>query len=698
MMGILFPRKVPVVTQSEVAECGLACLNMLAIYHGHRVSMRYMRDHFPCRSTGTKLNELIHTASQLGFSTRAIKSEINELNNIKLPCIIHWDMNHYVVLCKIQHNGIIINDPASGRRLIPNPEFLTSYTGIVLEVTPRVDIELIKEKKKYRLSAFFSFTKEIKYTFLHILIMSIALEIISITSPIITQTIIDSVFTTSDKSLLSTILAGTLIILSINILISSARSIIIINLSSFIKLSWLNSLFHHLTKLPTKYFDSRTYGDISSRFNSLHAIQKTITDFILTSFLDGTVSFITLMLMFLYSPSMTSISLIGIFTYTIARYFWYSYLYTENENLLKLSAEEENYFIETLKGIQTIKTNNYLLPREASWMNIITRQNNSSVKLQKMSVLYSATNNIIIGLEGSAILWIGANQVINNEFSIGMYLAFIAYNIQFSSRVSSLVDSVMSLKLLNLHWLRISDILEQEQEQEHGHRESQAILCGKSNILKDHEKLSIEFINVYFRYNDNDEWIIRNLSFKVSPSEKVVITGPNGCGKSTILKLINKLYKPQKGKILINDVDIQNLPTSELRSIISSTFQSDYIFSGSIVENICLTDRIYDEKKLIDISRSLHILDFINALPLGFHTPINSMSVSLSAGQQQKILLARALYRTPKILLLDEATSNLDITSEKAINNYISETNVTTLMVAHRDVTINSADRIITLK
>ena len=681
-------RKVPVIHQSEISECGLACLNMIAIYHGHSFPMSYLRKHFPSRVTGTKLRELMDIATEIGFYSRAVRVERHELKNIQLPCILHWDVNHYVVLSHIKKNGFIINDPSSGRRFISNDEFDRSYTGISLEVTPNLDIEKIKIKNTTSILNTFNFTKDIKRAFIHIFIMSLALEVMLVLTPMITQIIIDSVFLTSDTSLLTTVVIGSVIILLTSTLITSVRSITVINLSSYVSLTWLNSLFTHLINLPMKFFHSREYGEISSRFNSLHTIQKTVTDFFITAILDGVMSLLTLALMFLYSPIMTAISLSGLAIYVALRYTWYSYLYVENEKLLRISAQEENHFVESIKGIQTIKTNNVTGDRKEAWMDIVTSHNNSSIKLQKMSVLYTATNSVIIGIEGIIILWVGANQVITNEFSIGMYLAFIAYSTQFSSRIGNLIDSFMSLKLMKLHIERISDITDHPQEHEH-HK------LGFHKEKDQKPKPSIEFNNVYFKYNENDKWILEDLSFKVGPGEKVVITGPNGSGKSTILKLIEKIYLPQRGKILIDGVDINHIPTVSLRNIISSIFQNDYIFSGTIIDNICLMNDSYDDIKVNKISNDVNALDFIMKLPLGFHTPINSTSLSLSSGQQQKILFARALYRNPKILILDEATSNLDRNSEIKINSLIKSSNITTIMVAHKNSVIESADRVI---
>lgn len=684
---MFFSKKVPVILQSEISECGLACLNMLAIYHGHAFPISYLRKRFPSRMEGTKLRELMDIATEIGLYSRAVRAERHELKNLQLPCILHWDMNHYVVLRNMKKDGAIINDPSGGRRFISNHEFDIAYTGIALEITPNLETEKIKIKNKPSILNVLNFTKDIKSAFIYVFMMSIALEIILVLTPVITQIIVDSVFLTSDKSLLKTVVIGSIIILLTSTLITTIRSITIINLSSHINLSWLNSLFSHLISLPMRFFHSREYGDISSRFNSLHIIQKTVTDFFITSFLDGIMSLLTLVLMFLYSPQMTIISLVGLSLYIILRYAWYSYLYVENERLLKISAQEENHFLESIKGIQTIKTNNVIIDRKETWIDIVTSHNNSSVKLQKMSVLYTATNSFIIGLESIIILWVGANQVIVNEFSIGMYLAFIAYSTQFSSRISNLIDSFMSLKLMKLHIERISDIIDQPQENEH-------CRLDKHKINKD-SKPSIEFINVYFKYNENDKWIVENLSFKVSSFERVVITGPNGSGKSTILKLISKIYSPQRGEILIDGVDINHIPTENLRSIISSIFQNDYIFSGTIMDNICLVNDTYDDRKMIKVCNDVNALDFIMQFPLGFHTPINNTSLSLSSGQQQKILFARALYRSPKILILDEATSNLDKESEIKINDFLVAANITTIMVAHKESVICSADRII---
>ena len=674
--------QLPVVYQSEASECGLVSILMIALYHGHELSLPSLRMKYESHSIGSRLTSLIDVATDLNFKTRAVRVELDELIKLSTPCILHWNLNHFVVLKKVKGNKYIIHDPALGRRIVSKDIMSNCFTGIALEISPNSFLRKIKDNQKINVSDMIKWMPDIRHPLLQLLLFSILLELISIASPLYMQFIIDGVLIDSDKDLLVTIIISSLAILLINVIVFSVRSWCTLVLSTTMNISWLRTIFHHLLSLPVSFFEKRQIGDVTSRFNSAASIQQTLTNYFIESFLDGVMAIGTLALMLVYSVKLTLITIFSIFTYTLLRLVWYRYLKDINEEQLVVSAKEDSHFIETLRGIHTIKSFRKECEREASWINIIVEQMNVNVKLEKLSILYRIISSLTSGVNQSCILWIGASLVMENTISIGMYMAYMAYSTQFSSRMSTLIDNIVSLKMIRLHLDRLSDILLTSPE--------------SSSECKIHDletEFNIQFKNVFFRYSSTDEWLLENLSFEISQGEVVALTGVSGCGKSTILKLIMGHHYPQSGDILICGISTRHLNKHALRRIVSSVMQEDILFSGSVQDNIAFLDHEPNESAIIEAAKLACIDKKIDSLPMGYHTPIGEIGSFFSAGQQQRIILARALYVQPKIILLDEATSNLDSDTEEEVNGNINSMGITTVIVAHRKETIASAQR-----
>lgn len=679
--------KLPVLYQTESAECGLVSIAMIASYYGHNINLVALRMQYCSHYMGSRLGDLVSLAKELNFHTRAVKVELDEIKNLRMPCILHWELNHFVVLSKVTKNYFEIHDPALGRRIISHSKMNTSFTGIALECTPSQSFQKVHVANVITLKDILRWMPNINKPLLNVMFMSMFIELMSLTSPLYMQLIVDDVLINSDKELLLTIIIVSIIILITNILISSVRSWAILTLSTLLNSYWLRNVFSYLLSLPMSFFEKRQIGDITSRFNSATSIQQTITSYFIESFLDGLMAIGTLFLMFIYSVKLSIVAIVALIIYTVIRFVWYGYLKELTEEQLVINAKEDSYFIETLRGIQSLKVFQKTNERESIWINLLTDGFNIGIKLEKANVLYKFVNSMTSGVNQSMMLWLGASLVMENKISVGMYMAFMAYSIQFSIRMSSLVDNLISLKMIRLHIDRLSDIILSKPEEDNA-----------GGVFPSDFQAEIEFKKVFFRYSKEQPFIIKDLSFKVSPGEVVALTGPSGCGKSTILKLILGFYQPESGDILVSGVSIKHWNKDALREKISCVMQDDILFNCSIYDNIAFMDISHSADRVIQASRLAFIDDKINTLPMGYNTVIGDIGCFLSGGQQQRIILARALYKMPRIILLDEATSNLDSDTENKINEMINNLGLTALVVAHRKETIDSAQRIIHIK
>ncbi|QQB20874.1 peptidase domain-containing ABC transporter [Aeromonas jandaei] len=669
------------VLQTEKHECGLACLAMIAIYHGFQTDLNSLRRRFSISSRGTDLSKLISYAQAMNFSSRPLRLELEELNKLKVPCILHWNMNHFVILEKVSAKRLYIIDPALGRRSLSISEASSSFTGVALELMPNQKFEPQEISQKVKLSSLIGRSVGLKRSLLNILALTFSLEIISLLTPQVTQWIVDGALVSSDHSLLQLVVIGGCILTTIDLVFRVAKGWMALNLNQQLILQWSTNLLGHLVKLPWRYFESRHLGDIVSRFQSLSSIRNVIANGAITAVLDGIVMIITLGMMILYSPLLALVVITALFSYILMRAMFYSPLRSASEERIVLSAKEQSFFLETIRAILPLKISNTTSLRVANWQNLLVDVQNRDVKTQKILLMFSSLNTFIFGVEGMAILYIGGSNVINSELSLGMLLAFIAYKSQFTSRASRLVDLFYEVKMLSLHAERLADIALESPEVD---------LDGEvciDNILP-----TIEVRNVSFRYSDGDPWIFREVSCIIESGKSVVITGASGCGKSTLLKLLLGLLSPSEGEILIGGVPIRQLGCRAVRNLSGTVMQDDCLLSGTIGENISSFSHEHNQLRVEQAAKMACIHDAIVSMPMGYQTVISEMGAGFSGGQRQRIYLARAFYKSPKILFLDEATSNLDMENEFDVLNAVLKYPCTKIMISHRKDAVRLVD------
>lgn len=684
-----FSKKLPVVLQTEIAECGLACLTAIAGYFGYHTDLRTLRQKYSISQTGTTMANIVHYANDLNLTSRPLRLDLNDLPNLKTPCILHWDLNHFVVLKEVGKNGITIMDPAVGMRKIPMEEVSQKFTGIALEMWPNTHFEAKDDKQKVKISALVKGITGIGKSLVQVLILAFALEIFGLVSPFFTQWVIDHVIVSADRNLLLTLALGFGLMKIIEQLTSLLQAWVNMHLTTTLNVQWKANMFKRLLELPSDYFSKRHLGDVISRFHAIDDIQDTLTSTAFKTVLSGIMAVFTLGLMFFYSPMLTVVVLIALVLYIIIRIAAYYPLRNATEENIVHEAKQNTYFMETVRGIHTVKLFEKDEQRHSSWMTLFVDTVNAHLTTLKLTNVFDFANKLLFGIEGIVIIYLGATRVLDGVFSVGALMAFLAYKDQFENRVGDLVNQYIKIKMLGLYAERLADIVLTETEAEEVADPYVPEISGDINIAVE---------NVSFRYSDSEPYVLQNFSLNIKQGESIAFTGSSGCGKSTLMNILIGNLKPESGKVLVNGHDIHKLSPKFIRGLSGTVTQGDVLFAGSIAENICFFDETPNMELIVQCAAMAMIHEDIIRMPMGYETLIGDMGNALSGGQKQRVILARALYKRPRILFLDEATSNLDMKNELAINENLKLLNITKIMVAHRKETIESADRVVRMQ
>jgi ATP-binding cassette subfamily B protein RaxB len=685
----LVGRRTPLILQTETAECGLACLAMIAGRYGHRVDLPALRQRYNLSLRGTTLYDLIRIASGMRLATRALRAEPEHLRGLRLPCILHWDHNHFVVLLRVRGRCIVIHDPAVGRRNVPMQEVNKRFTGIVLEGWPTESFEHKTELARVRIWDLLRRTDGFAKVAAQVLTMSLVLEVIGLATPIGFQLVLDDVVVSDDRDLLTLIVLGLGLVLTLRALIDLVRSWAIMVAGSSLTLQWKLSLFRHLLRLPLSFFERRHAGDLASRFASIDRIQQTLSTASISPVVDGVMALVLVGMMWLYDPWLAGLAIITTGIYALIRCLAYRLYRRANEEAVVYAASESSHFFESLRGMASIKALAIGDRRQGIWNNYLVDRVGAELRVGKIDLIFTISSTFLFGLDRIAMIFFGARAVMGDTLSVGMLVAFLAYKDQFSQRVGKCLDTIVHLGTLTVHGERIADIALAETEQ------GDTSHIGGLAATITSPKAGLSARGISFRYSDYEARVIADFDLDVAPGECVAIAGPSGAGKTTLLKILAGLLSPTAGTVLINDVPLQAIGLEAYRAQIGCVLQDDRLFAGSIAENIAGFSPSPDPERIQQVARFAAIHEEIMRMPMGYETLVGDMGSSLSGGQMQRVVLARALYRGPRILLLDEATSHLDEENERTINQAIRLLPISRVIVAHRRSTLDMADRIV---
>ncbi|WP_330565712.1 peptidase domain-containing ABC transporter [Pseudomonas yamanorum] len=687
-IALRFGRTLPLVLQTEATECGLVSLAMVAGYHGYHTDLSDLRRRFSISLKGASLRQIMQAAQQLKLGGRPLKLEMHELKDLRLPCILHWGFNHFVVLKSVNRKGITVHDPAMGVRQLSYVEVSKSFTGVALELWPDSGFVKAKAPPPVKLLSMMGKVTGLFRSLSQILLLAVALEVFSLISPLFMQWTIDNVIVSNDRDLLTTLAIGFGLVLLLQQAVSAMRAWVMMHMSTMIGVQWQANVFTHLMRLPMQYFVKRHLGDVVSRFGAVGSIQQTLTSAFFAAILDGLMTLVTLALMFVYSAKLALIAVVTMSLYGLLRWAWFQPLRNATEEQIIHGARQQTHFLESVRGIRPLKLFQRQDERRAAWLSLMVEQINAGLRTQKMQLLFQQMNGLLFGIESILVLWLGAQMVMDGQFTVGVLMAFTSYKSQFDSRVGSLIDKFFELRMLRLQGERLSDIVHQEPEDS----------VAKMDVKALRERpASIEIQGLQFSYSTQEARVIDDLDLTIAAGESVAIIGPSGCGKSTLIGVILGILPPDSGVIRIAGVELSQMGLEGLRDLVGSVMQDDVLFAGSLAENISFFDPNLDMEWVLECAAVAAIHEDIITMPMGYATLVGDMGTVLSGGQKQRVMLARALYKRPRILFLDEATSHLDVACERRVNDGIKALNITRVMVAHRPETIASADRVVVM-
>ena len=684
-----FAKKVPVIMQMEALECGAACLCMIAAYYKKWIPLTQVRSDCGVSRNGSVAKNILCAGRAYGFEAGGYKMEPADLQNLTLPAILHWDFNHFVVLCgmDLKKGKFVINDPARGRVTVNMDEFDRSFTGIVLSFVPGENF-----KPEGKTKSVWSFAKKCMkgaiLPFLLAVIISIVGTATSIISPISSKVFIDNILSGKNPEWLMPFLGIMLIVLFLQVLIGIINSIYWLKIEGKFAVSSSAEFMWHTLRLPIDFFSQRYIDDISARQNSNADIALTLINKIAPIFVNVASLIFYLFIMINYSWQLT---LIGVFT-TIFDMFIVKYTSEKLLNFQRTSIPNQSKLANvTFSGIQMIETikstgaeNGYF----ERWAGYYAKQNNSNTQMANFSLYFGMIPSFLHQIASTVLLLSGVYMIMDGSFTIGMLTAFNGFLSSFLSPISDLMDVYQSFVQMKNDIDRIEDVMECPTDVNED---------VKSNKEEDKLTGNLQINNITFGYSKLAPPLIENFSLSLKPGSSVALVGGSGSGKSTIAKLIMGLYNVWDGEILFDGKKRNEIDNYKFHSSISMVDQDKILFNDTIKNNIKMWDESIEDFAMILAARDADIHEAIIKRPDGYNHVIREGGKDFSGGQCQRMEIARVLAQEPTIIILDEATSALDAKTECTVMNNIRKLGCTCIVVAHRLSTIRDCDEIIVL-
>lgn len=680
-------RRLPIIHGTEAAECGLVCMAMISRYHGHDVDLNGMRQRFPISLSGATLRAVMLLADKMSFSSRALRLELDALPKLQTPAILHWDLNHYVVLKKATRRGIIIHDPAMGRREFTYEEASKHFTGVALELTPAKSFDKIEAKQTTRLSHLWSRLDGFWPALLQVVLLSTALQVVVFAAPFYLQLMVDEAIQTADSNLASVLALGFGALLVIRVAISALRSWALLSIGFLLSFQMVGNLVRHLLRLKTDYFEKRHVGDILSRIGSVEPIQDAMTQGLISSLIDGVMAIIAAVILFIYSPLLALVVIATLFLNLLFTFALFVGQRRRIEEEIIVSAKEQSHIMESVRGATTIKLMGREAEREASWRNLYAEVTNVGFSVGKYRIGMTAAGELITGLQTILVVYLASQIILSGDgFSVGMLFAFMSFRQTLTDRTLALIEQIIQFRLLSLHLDRIGDIIHATPD------------FSEGNVAPQHEGAgAISVKELSFRYGSADRWILENVSFDIEAGAFVAFVGPSGGGKTTLMKILLGLYQPVDGEVLLDGQSATPQLYRAWRTNVGVVSQDDQLLSGTIADNIAFFDPNLDMGLVEKAARIAQVHEDIARMPMQYLSLVGDMGSTLSGGQRQRVLLARALYRQPKLLFLDEGTANLDPDTEQEIVDLIDKLPITRIVVAHRPALVEKASHVFTV-
>lgn len=682
--------KTPMVYQAESSECALACLAMVAGFHGLDVSLLALRERFPISMKGATLRDVVELARRIGLETRSVRCDLGGLPKLRLPALLHWDFEHFVVLADIQRGVHVIHDPALGVLRLSAEEVSNHFTGIAAQFTPLPDFQMGSEGGTLTLRGLLRGSRGVAAFIAQVMWITAFLELFSLLSPMVLKTVIDTGLAHRDFDFITALAVGFAGAAVLHGLLAFARDYVLLHFTSSFNAQFSSMLFSHMLRLPMGFFSKRRVGDLIDRYQSANAIRQTLVGGLPRVLLDGLMAMIFIGILLHYSPALGAIALGTFLLYLLVRTASHRRTRRLAENVVKMRSEENGHVIETLRGMQPIKIFAKEQERLGNWRNHYSRLLNAEMGFGLSTSAQSAAKVMLLGLDAAASIYVGAAQVVSGSLTIGLLFALFVYKAQFAVKSMTLAEQAMELRMMGLHLDRLAEIALSAPEQDRAQAQHVAV--------SDFEHFRLEVDNVSARYGPIDPAVIAGASFEINAGDFVALIGPSGSGKTTVFRLILGLMDLDEGEIRFNGRPMAEYELQSFRRRVGVVMQDDMLLSGTILDNISFFDASPDETRARQCAATAMILDEIDAMPMKFNSRIGDLGSALSGGQKQRILLARALYHEPRILLLDEGTANLDVSVERQLLDNLAALGVTCVSIAHRPETILRANKVLRIE
>ena len=690
-LNLFGARKLPFVAANELNECGLACLASISEYFDGPFSLADIRRMAPDSSRGATLLELRDVAERMGLAARGLRVSLDALSALATPAILHWDMNHFVVLEQVTRRGIVIMDPAAGRVTVPWGDVDRSFTGVALET--RISAHWRKRSdraKKVSAIKFVGSFARWKTDIWMIVALSLLLEILVLVVPMQIRLSVDTALQSGDGRLIWALAAGFGLVVLLQASVSVVRAWAVAVFGTRVGYELKDRFVRSLHRKSPRFFLKHHSADILSRSHSVDMIQHIVTAQLLQALLDLVMSLAIVALLFATVPVLAIVVVLFGAVNLAATGGLRRAAMEVSRRSLRVAAAADSLFLENARAARAIRLFGKESVRTSVWRNKFVDLTNLTLADGRLMLFSEQAARLATGLGNVALIAIGTHLVLVKSITLGTMLMVFMLSIFLAERIDNCIRYVMDLRHVQTHAERIDDVMSDED----GSDGSEAM--PPFSVDSGHG-VSIQLRDVWFRYGETSPWLLKGANITISPGESVAIVGPSGSGKTTLMNLMLGLLEPSKGEVLINGRNLRTIRSPDYSRVIGTVMQDDMLFQGTVAENISFFDSPIDMQRVAEVAQRANISREIEAMPMRYYSLLAEAATDISGGQRQRLFIARALYHQPRVLFLDEATSHLDTESEALVNRAITAMNITRVLIAHRETTIATADRVLAL-
>lgn len=682
-------KRLPMIHQRENSECGLACLAMLTAYHGKRLGMQFLRQLTGISSRGASVKDLLAAGSRLQLRGRALRLEPEDLANLNLPAVLHWDMDHFVILRKVGWQYLTVHDPAVGVRRYRPADLGRHFTGVAVEFRPAAEFQAghSEPDDNVSLRQLLRSGSGLFAQLLQVLLLSILIQALALLAPMYLQLVIDQGITRGDMALVSMLAMLFGLLMLVRTLVSHVRGLLLLDSTNQLGFQLVSDAVHHLLRLPLSWFERRELGDVVSRFSALENIKQLVTREMVTVVVDGVFSIITVALLLIYQPLMAGVTITAVVLVSVIRVLTLGMEKDRRVDAIELEARQQTRFMENIRCISTVKINGMEAERESDWLDRYAQFVNSGYRLGNLQLRVTSLESLALGMENILIIFLGSQFVSQGVLSLGQLMSFVFLKQHFLNSVLAMIPKLAEMRLVKVELARVSDILMTRAEAD----------PLDESLFNPPLRGEIVGRRLGFSYAGKQAPVFENLDFAIHAGQITVITGPSGSGKSSLLKLILGLEMPFAGTLEIDGLSHAQRSPRRLREQIAAVVHEEGLMAGTIAYNVNLDIAPSDQARLREACRQAGILDLIEQLPMGFATRIGEMGSQFSAGQVRRLLLARAFYRRAPLMLLDETLTHLGRGAAISIIDAMRAAGTTVVIVSHDPEIIALADQLIAM-